>query len=382
MDEKQQNKIFKLTETSLGKGSFGHVYMGRDETNKKIAIKCCSLEQNGIPNLLEASLMKSLLHPYLNHAIQILCTDEQLLIMQELAVMDLHTYTHNSKMNHQWTKLELIQVYHSLLQAVYVLHQQQLIHGDIKSNNILIYPQGQVKLTDFTLTTKKINTLTHTVCTPTHRPLECHLQDPWDETLDLWSLGCTFYEMSYNCYLFKKQKHVHQYINAILDWGQKQNQALSMSFYHVYYHPIILCQKWFNDPFELNQIIQSLLQINPVHRIHSNILLQHPLFKNLTCYNPELVQPLSKLCSISEQARVMRYIEQCTNHPEVQKKAYELYCFIHTDMSEIEKAVGVSWIASKLLLETTVMINKIIPLEQILKIEKDICHALQFMLSY
>jgi serine/threonine protein kinase len=383
--EKQFNShyIFSLTENKLGHGSYGDVYIGKNEDNKKIAIKICPYDnKEGIPHLLEASIMQTLLHPCLNHAIKIVCTEAKLYIIQELAVMDLHTYTHYSKMNHQWTKPELIQVYHSLFQAVSILHYNNLIHCDIKSNNILIYANGQIKLTDFTLTTTHISQLTHTVCTPTHRPIECHLNDIWNEKLDLWSLGCTLYEITYHCFLFPKQNHVNKYINAILDWGQTQDQLLPQSFYTTTYEKVKCCKVWYEDQFNINHIIKSLLQVTAINRINTFDLLKDDLFKNLVCCHHEMITIVPKVLCISEQARVMRYIEQCTNHTAVQKKAYDIYCTIHDLLlTEFEKAVGVSWIASKLLLDTTVLVNKLIPLDKILQIEKDICHHLQFRLS-
>ena len=156
----------------LGQGSYGTVYLAKTEQNHQVAIKCCPFDKQGIPNLFELVIMKSLHHPNLMNAIDILVLD-QVYIVEPLGLMDLHYYTSIYKNNHVCTIEELKNFFFSLLQAVTILHSQNIIHCDIKASNILLFNDG-IKLSDFTLSTKMRGT--HQVITPTHRPLEVWLK--------------------------------------------------------------------------------------------------------------------------------------------------------------------------------------------------------------
>src|SRR5688572_17980136 len=68
---KHEGRIYTMTDKSLGKGSYGHVFLAKNELQKKVAIKCCLIEQEGIPNIFEASIMKIINHPNINAAIDI-----------------------------------------------------------------------------------------------------------------------------------------------------------------------------------------------------------------------------------------------------------------------------------------------------------------------
>jgi serine/threonine protein kinase len=99
--------IYTISDKILGKGSYGNVYLGKNQYNDKIAIKCCLLNDKGISNILEASIMKTISHPNINNAIEIFCVDTKLYIIQELAVTDLYMYTNKNKMYNVFTINEI-----------------------------------------------------------------------------------------------------------------------------------------------------------------------------------------------------------------------------------------------------------------------------------
>lgn len=199
---------FDVTSTMLGHGSYGDVYLARDEYQKSYAVKCCEITNTGISNILEATIMGSFSHPCLNNALHIQASAKKLYIIQDLAESDLAKHTRRVRGNHQPSLAELRQWCFCLSQAVAVLHSRGVIHADIKASNVLLYADGAIRLSDFTLATKKWRKgekFTKNVCTCTHRPLECLLKQEWDEALDIWSLGCTFYEIAYGVLLFPYQ---------------------------------------------------------------------------------------------------------------------------------------------------------------------------------
>ena len=96
---KEVGHSFTISDELLGQGSFGKVFVATDEKTQKVAVKCCNIDSTGIPNILEASIMSSIMHPYINKAHRILASPDKLYIIQELAVSDLAQYTRREKDN-------------------------------------------------------------------------------------------------------------------------------------------------------------------------------------------------------------------------------------------------------------------------------------------
>lgn len=385
---KDNGYVYHVSDKLLGKGSYGSVFVGKSD-NRKVAIKCCTNDVNGITNILEACLMKVLYHPNLNHAIEILCTEHKLYIIQELALMDLYTYTNVSKNNHVCSLEEIIHIFFSLAQGVAVLHHQGLIHCDIKASNVLIYPNNVIKLSDFTLTLKSDHLLNkYTVCSATHRPLECHMRQVWNYSLDIWSLGCTFYEVAYNDLLFPNQSFVdkqktkksyklliHQrYVNAILSWGKMTSQLLPIIPYDIDCDTI---GKIKHDA--VGKLIINMLQISPTNRITIQEILNWDYFTKKIGDDPQIIVPIQNTLACDEEARIIRYIEQCTTNNNITLLAYKLYTQLTlNNLSEYNKAIGVTWIANKMIYGHVEYMNQIIDLDQILVIERKIMQDLHF----
>ena len=93
------------------------------------------------------------------------------------------------------------QICHGLLWC----HDHKIMHRDIKPENILIKKES-LKICDFGLakrsTPGRENSLV--VCTVWYRPIEIILGNKlYNETVDMWSAACVFYEMDMKRVLFK-----------------------------------------------------------------------------------------------------------------------------------------------------------------------------------
>ncbi len=386
---KHHGKLFTVSEKIVGQGAYGCVYVGKDEYGQKIAIKTCPIKDDGIPNIFEASLMQSICHPYINSSIEVVASKDFLYIIQPLAVTDLYNYT--NKLNYILSIAELKCIFFSLLQAVFILHTEGIIHCDIKASNVLLYEDGSVKLTDFTLSTIKMDHLyAHTVCTATHRDLAIHLKTGWDEKIDLWSLGCTFYEMTYNQLLFKNQSLNKEeekanlkfkFINSIIDWAVLTQQKCDLKHYSVEYTPLTLASR-IHDPecIPINTIINSLLMINVNQRPSLPSLLKDLFFEGMVPIPYKVINVSQNEINVTEEARVIRYIQQCTNDKDAQKLALTIYSKIDLDLLEHPKAIGCTFVALKILFGTHASLYHLLPVDQLLSIERDICHDLHFRL--
>ena len=88
-----------------------------------------------------------------------------------------------------------IQTAHGLQAA----HEKGIVHRDIKSANLMLTPQGQVKVMDFglaQLAERSQLTKTATILgTPAYMSPEQAKRQPTDRRTDIWSLGVVIYEM-------------------------------------------------------------------------------------------------------------------------------------------------------------------------------------------
>ena len=95
-----------------------------------------------------------------------------------------------------WTAILII--LYQALKGLTNAHQKQVIHRDIKPDNILINRQGQVKIADFGLAThpgeEKVTLQGNLVGTPSYMPPEVISGQEYEPRSDLYSLGASIYE--------------------------------------------------------------------------------------------------------------------------------------------------------------------------------------------
>ncbi|KAI9028241.1 kinase-like domain-containing protein [Phycomyces nitens] len=81
------------------------------------------------------------------------------------------------------------------LNALMFLHAKGFIHRDVKCENLLIGPNGEVKLADFGLATSSRHVNRERLGTAKWMAPEVVREQPYGEKVDLWSLGITLIEM-------------------------------------------------------------------------------------------------------------------------------------------------------------------------------------------
>ena len=378
----------------IGKGGYGTVYKCVDDNGNELAVKCIENTNEGISCLMETSIMSIIQHPNINRALKIYSTFNKLYIVQELALCDLNQWRHTHSPSSEQIKF----LTHSLLQAVNCLHNNNIIHGDIKASNILIYNNNTIKLSDFTLATRNNWPNNYLVCTCTHRPLEVWLDRKWNEKIDIWALGCTFFELVYGFSLFPHQdfddssdsistlsrKSIvrDKYINSLLYWGKYINHPYEFQYRKASYKKFTLPPN-FDPSSDINHLIISMLQLNPLNRPSTSDLLVDPFYNSLPlipCYI--ISTPVITLGPRSEK-KIKQLITEYSTDINVINLSYELYSRLTKliNIGDSTKIIGCIWISYKLIyrdfIDPTILD---ITLSKIKEIERLICTFLSFQL--
>ncbi|KAI5010497.1 MAP3K epsilon protein kinase 1-like isoform X2 [Hordeum vulgare subsp. vulgare] len=187
----------------IGKGAYGRVYKGLDlENGDFVAIKQVSLEN--IPQedlniiMQEIDLLKNLNHKNIVKYLGSLKTNSHLhIILEYVENGSLANIIKPNKFGPFPESLAAVYIAQVLEGLVY-LHEQGVIHRDIKGANILTTKEGLVKLADFGVATKltEADVNTHSVVgTPYWMAPEVIEMSGVCAASDIWSVGCTVIEL-------------------------------------------------------------------------------------------------------------------------------------------------------------------------------------------
>jgi len=93
------------------------------------------------------------------------------------------------------------------------IHSKGVIHRDIKPSNILIAGDGTAKICDFDIAREKAPKMSRLSGTTHYMAIEMFLGDTeYTYAVDLWSLGCVYYELVTKQVLFDGEGEIDQII--------------------------------------------------------------------------------------------------------------------------------------------------------------------------
>lgn len=205
----------------LGTGIFSTVslikYKGQLKALKEFrCIKLEGLEENDIKELSFLKILSNSNIISLNAVdIHISLGCSKVFVIMEYIEMDLLTLLKKERINTRLVKRYSLQLFN----AVKYIHSFGILHGDIKSNNILVKGED-IKLIDFgssyPYTYKNITK--SELFTPIYEPIESFFTRQYENNADIWSCGVVIAEMIRREHLFKV-KEEDKIREAVTDEG-------------------------------------------------------------------------------------------------------------------------------------------------------------------
>ncbi|KAJ3072077.1 Protein kinase [Podochytrium sp. JEL0797] len=187
------NLIYKKVKM-VGQGASGKVYLSKkvsDPSAPVVAVKQMVLAKQARKDLLlnEILIMKDLSHPNVIQYIDSYIVGGDLwLILEYMEGGELTGTIENNKM----TEPQIAAICNEILKGVMYLHQKDIIHRDLKSDNVMIGSDGSIKLIDFgysaklTVTRKQRATFAGT---PYWMAPEIVKGKPYGAKVDIWATG-------------------------------------------------------------------------------------------------------------------------------------------------------------------------------------------------
>ncbi|XP_052359178.1 STE20-like serine/threonine-protein kinase isoform X2 [Oncorhynchus keta] len=261
----------------LGDGAFGKVYKAQNKQTGILAaakVIDTKTEEELEDYMVEIDILASCDHHNIVKLLDAFYYDSKLWILIEFcaggavdAVM--------LELERPLTEPQIRVVCKQTLQALLYLHDNKVIHRDLKAGNILLSLNGDVKLADFGVSAKNTKTLqrrdsfigTPYWMAPEVVMCETFKDRPYDYKADIWSLGVTLIEMAQ----IEPPNHEMNPMRVLLKIAKADPPTLMQP------------SRW--SP-EFSDFLRKCLDKNVDNRWNVAQLLQHPFLSTVTDSRP------------------------------------------------------------------------------------------------
>ena len=255
---------FYLFGREIGSGAFGkvnialHIGSGRLVAIKIFAKKNLRSERKIKKVRNEINILSKLRHPFINQILDTFENEKNIFIVMEYICADLLSFIRKrEKLSENIAKI----IFKQIMEGLKYINKKNIVHRDIKLDNILIDLNNTVKICDFGVS-KRIteNEIMVDHCgTPGYIAPEIYKNKGYEGfQCDIWSAGITLYYMLCGSQPFKAYS-----------LKEMENKVLKGEY-----------EELKNVSNEANDLIKKMLETDPDVRIKLNDVLNHPWLKN------------------------------------------------------------------------------------------------------
>lgn len=303
----------------LGTGSFGKVYLVKDNKNKHYALKKYFYNKEiNYKKIIDnqVQLLKELKDPSIPDVYDFFTINDYNYILQDYYPISLENLIsklfedkENKNLENQSyeSKDFFKSIVYQILHGLAYLHTNKILHRDLKPSNIMFTKTGILKFIDFDLARKiesEDQSLSTNVGTLYYRPAELLLgEKSYGFSLDLWAVGCIFAEMFLGRPIFQGEGEISilNKINSII--GAITPDLLpnidSLKSYLTFNNPDDpLFPSLFKnccDPFK--NLIKNFLRLDPNKRISAKDSLFSEYFSDFNIWESSQILSMF-LCEV------------------------------------------------------------------------------------
>lgn len=280
----------------VGSGAYGQVCSALDrKTNFKVAIKKLARPfQSAIHakrTYRELRMLKHMQHENVIGLLDVFTPTtlfedfEDLYLVTALMGADMNNIIKTQRLSDDHVQFLVYQV----LRAMKYIHSAGIIHRDLKPSNIAVNEDCELKILDFGLARHTDDQMTGYVATRWYRAPEIMLNwMHYNQTVDIWSVGCIMAEMLTGHPLFPGTDHIDQLTKILSLVGSPASKLLSKINSEEARNYIKSLPRWEKKDFKVVfqganplaiDLLEKMLDLDADTRITATQALAHPYLR-------------------------------------------------------------------------------------------------------
>lgn len=220
----KQIEKYQVEDIPLGAGGMGKVLKGTDPEGRPVAIK--EILPQFVSDMeyrtridAETAILRQMNHPGIVKIYDYFPKGNNLYIVMEY--VDGQNIEQYIEQHGAMAPVEAVQYMRKILDAMQHVHEQGIIHRDVKPQNIMIRDNGEICILDFGVAKDQQSESTHTVVgtvigTDGYMSPEQANGFAINHLSDIYSLGCVFYFMLTGHHAFSNLGSEHETYSAIV----------------------------------------------------------------------------------------------------------------------------------------------------------------------